>query len=221
MFVFVGFQEFEFDKSTLYNKRYISDDKKTISNYKITENMKKGNGNTYIYKGVLGTRQFTKHDIIYFEVVIYYKILRTLRSEKIAFDLGFSRLHSRGTYFGKNIYISVSYELRCVNSLNKMIVRIQSNKLQTHFDKTLSPLTENTTFVGTFGFYVNGPQKQITYFQRHENNLEKLYMLTNVNFENPLYPTFVIGEELYFNVSLNLKTRKFIKTIPKQLYDSV
>ncbi|KAJ8309526.1 hypothetical protein KUTeg_014400 [Tegillarca granosa] len=94
----IGFQEFEFDKSTLYNKRYISDDNKTVSNYKTAENMTKGNGygSTYIYDGVLGTRPFTKHDTIYFEVVIYYKILRTLRSEEIAFELGFSRLHSIG-----------------------------------------------------------------------------------------------------------------------------
>lgn len=186
--------------------------------------MEKGNGSRQMYNGVIGTRPFTKHDTIYYEVFVYYNISQIIPGaifDTFAFELGFSTFNTINNYFYKKLG---SIRFLYSSTKNAVVFTIRDNKRdnkrKSHSFKSLSPIINNS-FFGTFSLYVNGPEMEINCYQRRGDDLEILYTFTGVNFEKPLYPTFIVQNKVTAKISLNLKTRKVIKKIPKQLYESV
>lgn len=214
-------QDFKFDRSTLHRYRYISKDDRTLSNYKFSKNMVMGNGSFRKYQGARGTRPFSRFERVYYEIDVYYKIVSNSSDDLLVFELGFS---SNDT-IDDHIYIGYqpeSWSFYAVENeaSNSIDVGVQVSQESTHTIKTLSPATENTTFQGTFAFFVNGPQREIMCFERRDNVLEQLHIFTNVYFVQQIYPVFGLYNPKYYHVNLNLKTKKAIK-IPKQLYDFI
>lgn len=165
-----------------------------------------------MFGGVIGTRPFTEHDTVYYEVDVHYNVSQTIisTSELFAFQFSLSKLGSASNVFYN---LLLSFMFKYSPTKNAILSNLSNIKLLPH--------TNDKYFFGTFSFYFNGPQREMTCFQRRGDELKKVYKLTNIDFKTPLYPSFIVNSAHKSKISLNLKTRKFIKTIPKEIYDSV
>lgn len=217
--------DFKFDISTLYRRRFISNNDRTLSSYKLSAETEKGSGSYRNFRGTRGTKAFSKNESVYYETDVYYKIL-SIEYRSRVFEFGFSRKETidNDRWVGNqneswSLFTSSSlYDIPQKSIVININIAINKRNL---FLKTLSSGIINTTLKGTFAFYVNGPQREIICFERRGNAIEKLYIFTDVDFSRQIYPTFRLCNIIHFNVRLNLKTGKDFKSILKQLYNFI
>lgn len=166
--------------------------------------MEKGNGSFRKYKGTRGTKGFSEYDSAYYEISVYYKILLHLDDGGLAFELGFSTKDTIDDfhYVGSQLE---SWSMFAYLANKSIDIFSQLGGERFHYIKTLSSNTPNTIFRRTFGFFVNGLQREITCFERRDHDLEKLYIFTNVTFSKQIFPVFGLYNEKSFNVALMLR----------------
>lgn len=216
---YLGFavQDFVFDKSTSHTDIYISKDRRTISNRYEEGMLWVSDGSLQNYYGVIGRRVFTKTDIVYFEIEVYYKLWDNITFDTaLIFEVGFSTEDTIDGYHylgGQN----KSWSFMCINDLDSssVVLAYEISRGQIFSLKTITSNVKGETYQGRIGFFVDGPRRKIAVYDILEEKLLKTF--ENVEFEEVIHPVFGVFNGQKIEAKVTLHTRQYIKAIPKWL----
>lgn len=199
-----------FDATTCHPQDMVTADSRTLKNVRgRTANIGTALKN---YRGVIGTRPFSKAGRFYFEVVVYFFIKRQLRN-----DLIFEVAIARKSEIDKNYTVDGSpyawtvCARRCPLCRTVCLMTFHNGVRLYHL-----PLTENsppgTTLRTTIGFLIDMKQKQ--WFIVDAKNRRLFYRFKGIDTTKPLWPVFGAYSTEYVSVSLALKTGKDVQAVP-------
>lgn len=182
----------------------------------------KGTGKGYTnglqyYRGVLGTRPFSKLGQYYFEVSINFFVKRSLRQDLI-FEIALCRRGDVDNNYSVdcNKFAWAMCARRC--PLCRAICLQAWNNGQRLFH---TPVTENdppgTSLKTTIGFLLNTRMK--TWFAVDVKNRKGIYKFKNLDVSRPLWPVFGVYNPDLTNVTLTLRSGKEITAVPDVLMD--
>ncbi|XP_021347374.1 uncharacterized protein LOC110446514 [Mizuhopecten yessoensis] len=203
------------DPATLY-LGFLSSDKLTLSNKRLDSSYDWPTVKDRTYSGAQGSSVITNRQTMYFETVIYYRIVQDLDKNNLVFEVAFATEKAIGEIF----YVGNqkgAWSIYAYNSdTHGVTLFFKSHGGNLMHSEILSDATSGTEKYLNLGFLINRVDRFIAVFDIYMNR--KIYTFTNVNGSQELWPVFGVFNTERQLVRLRLNSERDINNVPCGLF---